>query len=174
MRPAVGHCAVAGLEAVIVNNINNYMIQSLSTAQLPTDMSGFENPADTNTFWCCYIGCFGYGIGKVPTCKPGDVLCLGQGKICCVKEEGRGECGECGGSEGYCFGRSQYCCLENGCQIIPTKPFVEICGKRVYGPQKSGAVHAGGNFGYAGDDASIYRIQDELDDAVRQQDFLRK
>ena len=135
----------------------------------------FENPADTNTFWCCYLGCFGYGIGKIPACKPGDIICLGQGKACCFKQEGKVECGEFGGGEGYCFGRSTYCCLENGCQIIPTKPFVEFCGKRVYGPQKSGSVqYAGGSFGYAGDDAVIGGMQDELSEAVRIQDYLRK
>ena len=135
----------------------------------------FENPADSNTFWCCYIGCFGYGIGKVPACKPGDVLCLGQGKVCCLKQEGKGVCGECGGSEGFCFGRSQYCCLENGCQIVPTKPFVEFCGKRVYGPGKSGGSvqDAGGRFGYRGDDAVTCGIQEELEEAVRRQDYLR-
>mmetsp|Transcript_53592 Transcript_53592/g.111851 ORF Transcript_53592/g.111851 Transcript_53592/m.111851 type:complete len:160 (-) Transcript_53592:274-753(-) len=134
----------------------------------------FENPADTNTFWCCYLGCFGYGIGKLPACKPGDVICLGQGKMCCFKEEGKVTCGEFGGSEGFCFGRSQYCCLENGCQIIPTKPFVEFCGKRVWGAAKSGAVQdSGGRFGYSGDDEVACGIQDELHEAVKNQDFLR-
>ena len=132
----------------------------------------FENPADAQTCWCIYCVCGGYGKGAIPSCKENDVLCKGQQKCCCFKGSSEGLCAKFAGDEGICFGLSQFCCIISSFQFIPTKPFIEICGKRVCGSKKNAV--AGSSFGYSGEDPHISDLESELETAVKEQDFLRE
>ena len=98
-------------------------------------MSKLENPADLKTFWCLYLGCTGVGLSEL-----GAQLCSSQQKLLCLAQGAELNLTEVMGPNGLCLDNSRCLCIQSGRQIIPTKPFIEICGKRVFGAAKPSGI----------------------------------
>jgi len=100
----------------------------------------------------------------------------------CIKSQGVGDCGPVMGDEGLCLANQKCMCLSQAIQCIPTKPFIEICGKRLYGPEKVGGAMpsmsdmkppmpaAGGSFGNPV--LTLETCQKDLAEAIANEDFL--
>ena len=85
------------------------------------------------------------------------------------------------GDEGLCMQNSKCLCLSQALQCIPTKPFIECCGKRVFGPEKPGgggfpsismpaATTAGSSFGNSNE--TLEDCTRDLAEAVANEDYL--
>lgn len=101
----------------------------------------------------------------------GSPCCKNDQKCLCLKSQGIGDLGPVAGDEGLCVSNAKSMCLVQAFQIIPTKPFIECCGKRVWGAPKPGgdAPAAGGNFGSP---ETLESCQRDLAEAVANEDYL--
>ena len=99
-------------------------------------MSKLENPADLRTWWCLYLGCTGIGLTSIT-----DQLCNAEQKLFCLAQSAELRLTDIMGSMGLCLDNSKCLCIQSGTQIIPTKPFIEVIGIRVFGsPKPSGLI----------------------------------
>ena len=97
-------------------------------------MSNLENPADLKAWWCLYLGCTGIGLAAL-----GAQLCNSQQKCLCLAQGAEVNLTEIMGANGLCLENSKCLCIQSASQIIPTKPFIEVVGFRVFGaPKPSG------------------------------------
>ena len=85
------------------------------------------------------------------------------------------------GDEGLCMTNSKLFCISQAMQLIPTKPFIECCGKRVFGPAKPGgggfpavsmptATTSGSSFGNSNE--TLEDCTRDLAEAVANEDYL--
>lgn len=80
------------------------------------------------------------------------------------------------GDEGLCLSNQKCFCISQAIQCIPTKPFIEICGKRVFGPAKPGGggfpdIKVSGN-SFGGEHETLESCQRDMAAAVANEDFL--
>mmetsp|Transcript_46106 Transcript_46106/g.72167 ORF Transcript_46106/g.72167 Transcript_46106/m.72167 type:complete len:160 (+) Transcript_46106:39-518(+) len=131
---------------------------------------GLDNPADMEAFWCIYLGCCGNGLGKI-----GNPIGKGEGKCLCIEQSGECRIGAVMGESGLCAQNNRCICFQNGMQIPPSKPFVEICGFRVFGAAKPAGApkHPGQIFGGGFGSESVEGLQAELKEAIEAEDFIR-
>ncbi len=123
--------------------------------------------------WCLYCLCEGVGLASI-----GSPVCKADQKLCCIKSQGQGDLGPLMGDEGLCLSNQKCFCCSQAVQCIPTKPFIEICGKRVFGPEKPGGggfpeIKMSGN-GFGNAHETLESCQRDLAQAVANEDFLRK
>ena len=112
-------------------NYNLYIIfVHIKLVTLP--MSKLENPADLRTWWCLYLGCTGVGLTAIT-----DQLCNSEQKLLCLAQSAELRLTDIMGQMGLCLDNSRCLCVQSGQQIIPTKPFIEVVGIRIFGPPKA-------------------------------------
>ena len=120
-----------------------------------------------------YCQCEGVGCATI-----GSPVCKADQKLCCIKSQGMGDLGPLMGEEGLCLSNQKCFCISQAIQCVPTKPFIEICGKRVFGPAKPGGgglpeIKMSGN-GFGNATETLESCQRDLAQAVANEDFLRE
>ncbi len=92
----------------------------------------FQDTADLRTWWILYLGCGGLGFSNVKS-----QLCNMQQRLLCLAQSGELRLVDLISSRTLLEDNSRYLCLQSGMQLLPSKPFIEILGFRICGPQKS-------------------------------------
>ncbi|EKX45558.1 hypothetical protein GUITHDRAFT_152632 [Guillardia theta CCMP2712] len=123
------------------------------------------------TVFLVYCCCEGYGCTSVT--EPH--LCDTQGKMCCYKTTGTGDCIEPFGPDGCVLYSNKFCCIYSLIQFPPNPCFIELCGMTLMGPKKgerSGAAvvnAAGRNFG----EGNLEEMKQSAYESIKSGDYAK-
>ena len=99
-------------------------------------MSNYQDPADLRAWWLVYLGCGGVGISNIVEQR----LCTVDHKLLCLSQAAELRIVEVAGANALCHDSSRYLWFQSAYQLFPSKPFVELFGFRIFGPERSKGV----------------------------------